>query len=84
MAQSAQDNVYAVRINNTIKNEYLIYWKQTTLEQLKTQVDRAVFNYNNKRIHNNLEREIPAEFNTKWNTIKSYKNKKMIIFNNKN
>jgi putative transposase len=84
MAQSAQDNAYAERINNTIKNEYLIYWKQTTFEQLKIQVDKAVFNYNNKRIHNNLNREIPTEFNTKWNTIKSYKNKKMIIFNNEN
>ena len=84
MAQSAQDNAYAERINNTIKNEYLNYWKQTTFEQLKTQVDKAVFNYNNKRIHNNLNRETPIIFNAKWQTIKSYKNKKMIIFNNEN
>lgn len=55
MAQSAQDNAYAERINNTIKNEYLIYWKQTNFEELKRQVDKAVFNYNNKRLHNNLK-----------------------------
>lgn len=70
MAQSAQDNAYAERINNTIKNEYLIYWEQTTFEQLKKQVDNAVNHYNNKRLHCNLNRQKPTDFNDKWNAGK--------------
>jgi putative transposase len=84
MAQSAQDNAYAERINNTIKNEYLIYWKQKSFEQLKLQVDKAVFNYNNKRLHNNLDKQITKVFNQKIMENKLSKNKKMTIFNNQN
>jgi putative transposase len=83
MAQSAQDNAYAERINSTIKNEYLAYWKQNSFEQLKLQVDKAVFNYNNNRLHNNLDRQIPKVFNELLIKNKPSKNKKMIIFNNK-
>jgi hypothetical protein len=82
MAQSAQDNAYAERINNTIKNEYLLYWEQNNFEQLKIQVDKAVKNYNTKRIHNNLNREIPMKFIEKCNSNKTKNNKKMLIFNN--
>lgn len=34
MALSAQDNAYAERINRTIKEEYLDYWKPKNFEQL--------------------------------------------------
>ena len=84
MAQSAQDNAYAERINNTIKNEYLIYWKQTTFEQLKIQVDKAVYQYNNNRIHNNLQRETPIGFYNNWMSKKQNKNITMTIYNNDN
>jgi len=84
MAQSAQDNAYAERINNTIKNEYLIYWKQTTFEQLKIQVNKAVYQYNNNRIHNNLRRETPIGFYNNWMSNKQYRNTTMIIYNNDN
>ena len=81
MAQSAQDNAYAERINNTIKNEYLIYWKQETFEDLKSQVAKAVYNYNNKRIHNNIERQIPIMFYENSTNNKHLNNKKITIFN---
>ena len=84
MAQSAQDNAYAERINNTIKNEYLIYWKQTTFEQLKIQVDKAVYQYNNNRIHNNLRRETPIGFYNNWMSNKRNRNTTMTIYNNDN
>jgi putative transposase len=84
MAQSAQDNAYAERINNTIKNEYLKYWKQTTFGQLKIQVSKAVNNYNNTRIHNNLQREIPNTFYNNWQSNKRFRNKEMTIYNNEN
>lgn len=80
MAQSAQDNAYAERINNTIKNEYLAYWKPTTYEGLLKCVIKAVYHYNNKRSHNNLGGEKPIEFNKGWYTNRRFKNHKVIIF----
>ena len=35
MALSSQDNAYVERINRTIKEEYLDYWKPKTFAQLK-------------------------------------------------
>lgn len=52
MGLCAQDNAYAERINQTIKYEYLNYWKPKTYKQLVSQVNKAVKQYNNKRIHN--------------------------------
>ena len=66
MALSAQDNAYAERINQTIKNEYLYYWKPKNYIELQRMVKKAVFNYNNKRVHNNLKMMTPIEFYTKW------------------
>lgn len=82
MAQSAQDNAYAERINNTIKNEYLHYWRPQTFEQLKRMVDKAVMNYNTKRIHNNLSRASPESFIKKWESTEATNKQKMTIFNN--
>lgn len=55
MGLCAQDNAYAERINQTIKYEYLNYWHPKTYAQLSSQVNKAVKNYNNKRIHNSFE-----------------------------
>ena len=66
MALSAQDNAYAERINKTIKEEYLDYWKPKTFEELKKCLDKAVNHYNNKRPHNNLGKKTPIEFENKW------------------
>ena len=82
MAQKAQDNAYAESINSTIKNEYLGYWKQNSFEELKKQVDKAVLHYNNKRLHNNLNREKPVVFNEKWQLNKGENKIKMTIYNN--
>ncbi len=59
MGKIAQDNAYAERINGTIKNEYLDYWKPTDFADLKGKVSRAVKNYNTKRPHNHLHRKTP-------------------------
>jgi len=48
MALFAQDNAYPERINRTIKEEYLGYWKPKTLTQLKRCVRKAVEDYNNQ------------------------------------
>lgn len=62
MAQSAQDNAYAERIHRTIKEEYLNYWKPESFTQLKRMLHKAVRNYNNKRLHNHIERKSPIAF----------------------
>ncbi len=63
MGLIAQENAYVERFHRTLKEEYLNYWKPKTLEALKSCVKRAVENYNEKRIHNNLDKLTPVTFN---------------------
>ena len=73
MGLSAQDNAYAERINKTMKEEYLHYWKPKTYQELEMCLEKAVNHYNSKRPHNNLDKMSPIEFEKKWyeNDIKS-------------
>lgn len=82
MGLTAQDNSYAERINRTIKEEYLSYWKRENLTQLKLQVKKAVYNYNNKRTHNHLSKMNPADFMIHWKKINKRNKPKITIFNN--
>jgi transposase InsO family protein len=66
MALSAQDNAYAERINKTIKEEYLDFWKPKTFEELKKYLEKAVNQYNNIRPHNHLGKLSPIDFEKKW------------------
>lgn len=66
MGLTAQDNAYAERINGIIKNEYLQYWQVHTLSQLKVCVNKAVNNYNQKRIHNGVKRKSPQMMETNY------------------
>jgi transposase InsO family protein len=59
MGETCQQNAYAERINRTIKEEYLDYWKPQTFEQLKRSVAKAVDHYNTKRIHYAINRHTP-------------------------
>jgi hypothetical protein len=82
MATSAQDNAYAERINRTIKEEYLDYWKPKDYGQLKKMMAKAVFNYNNKRPHDHLQRTTPVDFENKLSLLTGKKGKTMTIFDN--
>ena len=82
MCKSSQDNAYAERINRTIKEEYLDYWQPRDFKQLKNDTKRAVEHYNNKRIHNNLERSKPAAFAQNWKKQLMKDRKTINIFNN--
>lgn len=62
MSLSAQDNAYAERVNRTIKEEYLDYWKPQSFQQLKRQVQKAVNHYNYHRPHNNIGKVTPVDF----------------------
>ena len=82
MATSAQDNAYAERINRTIKEEYLNYWKPKSFRQLKQQIKKAVKHYNSKRVHNNIERKTPKQFEQDFPLMASHQRKIITIFNN--
>jgi putative transposase len=82
MGLTAQDNAYAERINQTIKDEYLSHWKPTTFEQLVKDVKRAVNHYNAKRLHKNLNKQTPLQFEQKWSTYSRENRPVMTIFNN--
>ena len=82
MALSAQDNAYAERINRTIKEEYLDHWRPQTYYQLKSQVKKAVKNYNEKRSHKYLEKRSPEQFEQYWSTLKTNERPVITIFDN--
>jgi len=82
MALSAQDNAYAERINRTIKEEYLDYWKPKNFEQLKRQMHKAVKHYNEKRPHNNIGKLSPVNFEKKWFKNQLEVNNVLTIFDN--
>ncbi|WP_317172455.1 DDE-type integrase/transposase/recombinase [Gelidibacter maritimus] len=82
MSLSGLDNAYAERINRTIKEEYLDYWKPETFLQLKQCVAKAVKNYNEIRTHKNLPKMSPNNFEEYWSTLKPEDRPKTTIFNN--
>lgn len=82
MCKSSQDNAYAERINRTIKEEYLDHWKPLDFKQLTEFTKRAVHHYNNKRIHNSLDRLQPVGFVETWQKKKKANRKVINIFNN--
>jgi transposase InsO family protein len=82
MALSAQDNAYAERINRTIKDEYLKYWKPKNFLTLKKDVKKAVEYYNNKRPHNNLKNMSPNLFENSWSLFQLEQRPTITIFNN--
>jgi transposase InsO family protein len=82
MALSCQDNAYAERINRTIKEEYLDYWKPQNFQQLKSDVRRAVVNYNTLRPHNHLNKMSPETFEQYWSARSAEQRPEITIFNN--
>jgi transposase InsO family protein len=84
MALTAQDNAYSERINRTIKEEYLDYWRPETFLQLRHMVKKAVNQYNSRRSHQHLKKLNPDQFEKQWSTLKPKERPKMTIFNNEN
>jgi len=82
MSLSGLDNAYAERINRTIKEEYLSYWKPKTFYQLKQCVKKAVENYNEIRTHKHLPKMSPNTFEKYWSNLKPKDRTRITIFNN--
>jgi len=82
MARSAQDNAYAERINQTIKYEYLKYWKPKNFKELERYMKKAVDHYNTRRAHNHLMRMTPQSFASSWNKGEFLHPPVITIYNN--
>lgn len=84
MGKIAQENAYAERINGTLKNEFIQYWKPKTFRQLKSMMKKAVNYYNQVRPHDNLGKTSPETFITELFRTKHKTGKSMTIFKYKN
>ncbi|PZD76338.1 IS3 family transposase [Mesonia sp. K7] len=82
MAKTAQDNAYAERINRTIKNDYIEYWKPKSFDELKRMVKKAVDHYNTVRPHDNIGKISPMEFENQFLMKSTFHQKTITIFNN--
>lgn len=84
MGKIAQENAYAERINGTIKNDFLRYWKPKTYGQLKGMTKRAVKYYNEKRPHQYISNKTPNQFLTELSNTKSKQGPLLTIFKYQN
>jgi transposase InsO family protein len=80
MCIESWENAYAERVNRTIKEEYLDYWKIENFEQLKRCVDRAVKHHNEQRPHWNLGLKTPVQFEQQLKTIPMAKRKTIVLY----
>lgn len=71
MGLRPQENAFAERLHRTIKEEYIDYWQPTDLQELTRYINKAVRNYNHNRIHNNLNKETPNNFEQNWSQSKN-------------
>lgn len=84
MGKIAQENAYAERVNGTIKNEYIDYWRPKNYGQLKTQISKAVKYYNKIRPHDSLGKKSPKEFIEEISLMRPHQRKEITIFEYKN
>jgi putative transposase len=82
MGLCAQDNAYAERINRTVKEEFIDYWKPRNYIHLVRSVSKAVNYYNQERNHSNLNRQSPNEFIAHWNKLNDDDRPILTIFDN--
>jgi putative transposase len=62
MCEDVYGNAHAERINGTIKNSYLEYYKPQNFEQLKNMLTKAVKMYNEQKPHKSLNGLCPVAF----------------------
>jgi putative transposase len=62
MGKSAYENPYAERLNRTIKNSYLVYYRPDTFKELQAYLSKAVTMYNDGKPHQSLRGLTPKAF----------------------
>lgn len=76
MGKTAYENPHAERLNGTIKNDYLRFYNPRTLQELRDQLSRAVYNYNLHRPHSSLSELSPYAFELSTNPQEIQKEKR--------
>jgi len=81
MGLKGQENAYAEKLNDTIKNEFIIYRQVTSELQLTKAVQQAVTYYNKTRIHNELPGRIsPNNFAQKLLSLNHPQRPTVIVY----
>ena len=81
MGLKGQENAYAEKLNDTIKNEFILYRQVTSELQLKKAVQQAVKYYNQTRIHNELPGRIsPNNFAQKLLSLSHPQRPTVIVY----
>jgi putative transposase len=62
MCNEVHENSHIERVNGTIKNQYLRYWKITNFEQLKKRLKQTIDTYNDTKPHSSLAKMTPNSF----------------------
>jgi putative transposase len=63
--ETVYENSHAERLNGTIKNSYLYPYDPETFEELKKELARAVYMYNNEKPHMALNKMTPVQYRNK-------------------
>lgn len=63
--ETVYENAHAERLNGTIKNSYLYAYAPETFQELKKELKRAVYMYNNEKPHKALNKMSPVQYRTK-------------------
>jgi putative transposase len=74
MCKNVYENPHAERINGTIKNGYLKGYNPTNFDELKRDLDKAVYMYNYDKGHSSIDHFTPVEFEQRLN-------KELVILN---
>jgi transposase InsO family protein len=80
MCNEVYENSHIERVNSTIKNQYLRYWKINTFEELKCTVKGTIDTYNRTRPHSSLLNMAPDSFEQYINELKVEKRPKLSIW----
>lgn len=62
MAKEVYENTFAERINKTIKNDFLEYWKPDSFPQLVSMLKDAAESYNHRKPHQSIGGKTPVQF----------------------
>lgn len=62
MGRGVYENAHAERLNQTLKNQFIVYDHPQTLAELCKSVDRVIYKYNYERKHQALGLQTPARY----------------------
>ena len=82
MCEEVYENTHIERLNETIKNQYLLRWQINNEIDLRTRVDKTILTYNYQRPHSSISNLSPVEFEQKIIQIPQNQRYKLEIYTN--